>query len=96
MCKADVHAALADHPAVHCALTPGVVDTEDFLPQEIASPRFRLESGDPVILRVELRFSADIWNDEWETVRKSISQKLPGQVEIVPCEASSLKGAAFC
>jgi hypothetical protein len=96
VCPADVHAALADHAATNCAFPPNEENTEDFLPEEIASPRFRLEAGDPVILRVELRFSASVWADEWEAARSSMCQKLPGQVEMVPYEALSLQGVAFC
>jgi phenylacetate-coenzyme A ligase PaaK-like adenylate-forming protein len=95
VCPADVHAALADHPGVNRVLPPGA-NIEGFPSDEIASPRFRLESGDPILLHVELRFSPEVWMDEWRAMRSSIHKQLFSRIKMLPCDPLGLQRVADC
>jgi hypothetical protein len=84
-CPADIHAALADNPAVNRIVSPDMI-SEGLDTDMVSGPRFRIEPGDPVKLHVEFRISPLMWEDEWTAVRNTIQDQLPDGVELVPRE----------
>lgn len=88
VCPADVYSALADHVAVNRVPPTTAVEGRD--QDEVSGPRFMLETGHPVRLHVELRFSPTVWEAEASTAERSIQKLLPEGVEVIAHEPGRL------
>jgi hypothetical protein len=95
ICPVDVYAPIADHPYANRGV-PRSRYGEDRLFDECFAPRFRLESGDPIKLHVELRFLPSVWVAEWSAMRGSISRQLAKEFEIIAHEPYQLEVRARC
>ena len=95
VCPADVHKVLGDHPDVN-RTSPDSERSRDPLFDESNSPRFKLESGDPVKLHIELRFMTRIWASEWSALRNSIRCQIPAGIQLVAHEPGGIEAPATC
>ncbi|HEY3870034.1 MAG TPA: hypothetical protein VGM10_16845 [Actinocrinis sp.] len=82
ICPADVFPALDDLPELNRVL-PGRLGVSGREYDDAASPRFILESGDRVRLRVELRSAPAVWDAESALTRQRIQDAIPDGVEVV-------------
>lgn len=89
ICPVDVFAAVDDHADVYRVL-PASAAITDHAYDEAASPRFVLESGNPVRLHVELRTAPSVWDTEASNSRAFIESRIPPGVEVVLHDPGSL------